>query len=459
MWSALLKNKKKKMSMKIVNSCICLLISVLSAQISAQVQDSVLTKEEVVARALESNYGIEIANNQVEIAENNQSILNSGYLPSLLGVAGANYDLNNRTTEPEDGDILEQRGLENNSYNASLNLNYTLFDGLGRFYNFKSLKEQYNLSQLEARETIENTMLQLLSIYYEIARLTENIQVLEETLEVSKERVLRAQYQFDYGQTNNLAVLNARVDVNNDSVILIDTRQQLANSKRDLNVLLNREISAIDFAVDTTVNFIPELQVENFLSTAEANNVSLLQIERNIAISEYDIKISRSRYLPAIGLNGSYGWNRNRSAATAFFPGSTTITDGLSAGVSLNWAIFDGGQTAVQVQNAKINYANQELIREQIELEVERDIANALNNFKNKLYIFRIQEENVATNLDNFERSREEFSLGQIASIEFRQAQVNLLNARTSLNLAKYDAKLAELQLLQLTGQLLNVEL
>ncbi|MDT0650574.1 TolC family protein [Autumnicola edwardsiae] len=445
--------------MKIVNSCIYLLISVLSAQISAQVQDSVLTKEEVVARALESNYGIEIANNQVEIAENNQSILNSGYLPSLLGVAGANYDLNNRTTEPEDGDILEQRGLENNSYNASLNLSYTLFDGLGRFYNFKSLKEQYNLSQLEARETIENTMLQLLSIYYEIARLTENIQVLEETLEVSKERVLRAQYQFDYGQTNNLAVLNARVDVNNDSVILIDTRQQLANSKRDLNVLLNREISAIDFAVDTTVNFIPELQVENFLSTAEANNVSLLQIERNIAISEYDIKISRSRYLPAIGLNGSYGWNRNRSAATAFFPGSTTITDGLSAGVSLNWAIFDGGQTAVQVQNAKINYANQELIREQIELEVERDIANALNNFKNKLYIFRIQEENVATNLDNFERSREEFSLGQIASIEFRQAQVNLLNARTSLNLAKYDAKLAELQLLQLTGQLLNVEL
>ncbi|MDT0691451.1 TolC family protein [Salegentibacter sp. F188] len=445
--------------MKIISSCIFLLITVCSLQMTAQVQDSVLTKEEVISRALMNNYGIKIANNQVEIAENNQSILNSGYLPSLAGVAGANYDLNNRITEPENGEVLEQRGIENNSYNAAVNVNYTLFDGLGRFYNFKSLKEQYNLSQLEARETIENTMLQLLSIYYEIARLTENIQVLEETLEVSKERELRAEYQFDYGQSNNLAVLNARVDVNNDSVILIDTRQQLANSKRDLNVLLNREISAIDFAVDTTVNFLPELQVESFLSTAEANNVSLLQIERNITISEYDIKISRSRYLPSIGLNGSYGWNQNRSAATAFFPGSTTITDGLSAGVSLNWDIFDGGQTAVQVQNAKINYTNQELLREQIALEVKRDIANALNNFENKFYIYRIQEQNVSTNLDNFERSREEFSLGQITSIEFRQAQINLLNARTSLHLAKYDAKLAELQLLQLAGQLLNVEL
>ncbi|MDT0686431.1 TolC family protein [Autumnicola psychrophila] len=445
--------------MRIISSCIFLLVIALTSQLTAQVRDSVLTKEEVITRALESNYGIKIANNQVEIAENNQSILNSGYLPSLAGVAGANYDLNNRTTEPENGDILEQRGIESNRYNAAVNLNYTLFDGLGRYYNYKSLKEQYNLSQLEARETIENTMLQLLSIYYEVARLTENIQVLEETLQISKERKIRAQYQFDYGQSNNLAVLNARVDVNNDSVILIDTRQQLANSKRDLNVLLNREISAIGFAVDTTVNFLPGLRLESFIENAEANNVSLLQIERNITISEYDIKISRSRYLPAIGLSGSYGWNRNRSAATAFFPGSTTITDGLSAGVSLSWDIFNGGQTFVQVQNAKINYENQELLKEQIELEVRRDIANALNNFENKYYIFKIQEENVSTNLDNFERSREEFSLGQITSIEFRQAQINLLNARTSLNLAKYDAKLAELQLLQLTGQLLNVEL
>jgi outer membrane protein TolC len=42
--------------------------------------------------------------------------------------------------------------------------------------------------------------------------------------------------------------------------------------------------------------------------------------------------------------------------------------------------------------------------------------------------------------------------------LEFRQAQLNLLNAQTSYNLAKFDAKLAEVQLLQLTGQLLNIE-
>ena len=434
------------------------LIALLSSAVGFA-QDSLLTKQEVISRALQENFGIRIAKNEVNIADNNQSILNSGYLPSLTGLAGANYDLNDRITEPEDGEIVDQRGIESNRYNASINVGYTLFDGLGRYYNYKSLKEQYDLSELQARETIENTILQIMSVYYEIARLTENINVLEETLEISQNRVTRAEYQFEYGQANNLVVLNARVDVNNDSISLIETEQQLRNTKRDLNVLTNREATASEFAVDTTVTFVTDLELENFIDKAEINNVSLLQIEQSLDISDYDIKISRSGYLPSIDLTGSYGWNLNRSAATAFFPGSTTTTDGLAAGVSLRWDIFDSGRTLVQVRNSKIRYENQQIQKEQIQSEVKRDIANALGNYRNKLFILKVQEENVETNLNNFDRSQEQYKLGRISSIEFRQAQINLLNARTNLNLAKYDAKLAELQVLQLTGQLLNVEL
>ena len=422
-------------------------------------QERVLTKEEAITRALEENFGIRQANNQVEIAENNQSIWNSGYLPQVFGLAGANYDLNDRVTEPEEGETVIQNGIESNRYNASVNLGYTLFDGLGRYYNYKSLKEQYDLSKLEARETIENTVLQIMSVYYEIARLTENVGVLEETLEISQNRVTRAKYQFEYGQANNLVVLNAKVDVNNDSIALIETEQQLRNTKRDLNVLLDREVVDNQFKVDTTVNFVSELELQAYMEQAEQNNVSLLQIEQSLEISDYDIKISRSGYLPVVDLTGSYGWNKNRSAATAFFPGSTSTTDGLAAGVSLRWDIFDAGRTKVQVKNSELRYENQQILKEQLITEVERDIANALGNYRNKLYILKVQEENVQTNLDNFNRSEEQYKLGRITSIEFRQAQINLLDARTSLNLAKYDAKLAELQVLQLTGQLLNVEL
>jgi len=332
------------------------------------------------------------------------------------------------------------------------------FFGLGRFYNYKRLKEQYQLSELQARETIENTMLQVFSVYFEIARLSENEKVLRQAMEISSQRIKRAEYAFEYGQNTKLDILNAQVDVTNDSINLLNTSQQLVNTKRDLSVLINKDLNQ-SFQVDTLVSFIPELQLEEYIGASDLNNVSLLQTERNLAINDYDIKVSKSGYLPTLGLNGTYGWNLNQSAASAFFPGvNNNNTRNFGLGATLTWNLFDGGGTTVRVKNAKIAFQNQELLKQQIVLEVNRDIENAREIYKNRLTIYQIQEQNVLTNQNNFERSKEQFQLGRITSIEFRQAQINLLNAQTNKNLAKYDAKLSELQLLQLTGQLLNVE-
>jgi outer membrane protein TolC len=447
------------------NFYIFLALSVLTV-ISTSAQEQLLSKDEAVAQALENNFGIKVARNQVEIAENNQSLLNSGFLPTLTANAGAVYNRDDATIEfpgqlQANGDPrpdVELTKAEAQRYNSGLTLNYTLFDGLGRLYNYKSLKEQYQLSELQARETIENTMLQLFSVYFEVARLTENVKVFKEALEISNDRITRAEYAFEYGQNTKLDILNAQVDVTNDSINLLNAEQQLANTKRDLNVILNKNLNE-SYAVDTVVSFIPRIQLEDYIDLAKENNVALLQTDKNLAINKYDIKVSKSGYLPNIGLTGAYGWNLNQSAASAFFPGTNNQNYNLNLAARLTWNLFDGGGTTVRVKNARIAYKNQELLKKQIEIEVDRDIMNALDIYENRLNIYAIQEQNVITNLNNFERSQEQFQLGRITSIEFRQAQINLLNAATNKNLAKYDAKLAELQLLQLTGQLLNIEL
>lgn len=450
--------------MRLHYSFIMLCCIVFAGKMTAQ--DTLLSKTDAVALALENNFGIRVAKNQVAIASNNKSILNSGYLPSLTATAGATYNRDDSTIEfpgqvLDNGDPrpdLEIDQAEAQRYNSGLRLDYTLFDGLGRYYNYKSLKEQYALTELQARETIENTMLQLFSVYFEVARLTENENVLEEALRISRDRITRAEYAFEYGQNTKLDILNAQVDVTNDSINLLNARQQLANTKRDLNVVLSQNLNT-GFEVDTVIDFIPRLQLDEYVARAEENNVAILQTDRNLAINNYDIKISRSGYLPTLGLNGSYGWNLNQSAASAFFPGTNNTTWNMALGASLTWNLFDGGTTTVRMKNARIAYESQELLQKQVILEVNRDIQNALAIYENRLEIYRIQEQNVVTNQNNFERSREQFQLGRITSIEFRQAQINLLNAQTNKNLAKYDAKLAELQLLQLTGQLLNVDI
>ena len=244
----------------------------------------------------------------------------------------------------------------------------------------------------------------------------------------------------------------------NDSISVLEITQQLDNAKRDLNLLLSQSMEN-KYSVSTQVDFVSEIQIEALLENAAAYNVSLLKQKQSTQINSYDVKVSQSGYLPSIGLVGSYGWNLNQSPASAFFPGTNNNTYSMSFGANLSWNLFDGGRSMTRVKNAKIAVENQKILTDEIQLTFERDLSNALQSYKNAKMIYSIQEKQVETGSYNFERSQAQYNLGSITAIEFRQAQINLRNAQNQWTLAKYQAKLAELRLLQLSGQLLNISL
>lgn len=432
-----------------------ILVIVVFLSFTVSQAQELLTKETAISLALENNYGIRMAENTVKIAENNKSIYNSGYLPSVVANAAASYSNDNSTATRQDGSTVEIDNAESSRYNGSVGLNYTLFDGLGRSYNYKRLKEQYNLTELEAETVIQNSLLQIFTNYFEVARISENKKNIAESLNISKQRLERMTYGFDYGQNTKLEVLNAEVDVNNDSIRLINENRFLANSKRNLNLLLGRDVIN-DFIVDPEVEFNLIFNFDQLLEKAKEYNVEVQKIDRSIVISEYDIKISKSSLYPFLNLNASYGYNNNKNNQTSLF--KTIESDGLNAGVSLSWNIFDGGSTKTRIQNAKISADNVQVQKEQVENELERNVANALEIYNNAIYIMNAEEVNVETNQRNFERSEEQFKLGQITSIEFRLAQQNLLSALSNYNSAKYEAKNAEIFLINLTGDLLNIQ-
>lgn len=414
-----------------------------------------LPVSEAISLALENNYGIKIITNNQKIAKNNASILNSGYLPTVSSSSGATLNRDNIEAEFTNGTSTNLNGAKSSRYNATLNINYTLFDGMGRYYNYKRLKEEYQLSELQARETIENTIAQLYTVYYNVAQVSENVVSLEKTLAISKERITRAKYRFDYGQGTMLDILNAQVDINNDSINLINAKQQLTNTKRDLTVVLGNVISQ-DFTVDTSIRFELNINKNDLINKMKSNNVNLLQLDKNIMINEFIIKANKSGYLPSIGLTGSYGWNQSNNNAASFV--SVLTNTGLSGGINLSWNLFDGGNTVTRVKNAKIDLENRELEKKSMIIDMERNFYNAWDDYQNKLAIYRVQENNIITSKNNFNRTQEKFKLGQVSSIEFRQAQLNLINAELSRNQAKYTAKISELNVLQLSGELLNVQ-
>ena len=435
-----------------IKNILILLLVLVTLQVGAQ---EILTKKEALQIALENNYGVKMATNNVAIAENNSSIFNSKYLPTVTTNAGANYSNNNLEIKNQNGNIIKVNGAETKSYNASINLNYTIFDGLGRKYNYKQLKESYNLSELQAREAIEDMYLQLFNSYFQIARLSESTKNLQQTLNISKQRLKRAEYQYEYGQTTKLELLNAQVDVNNDSINLINSTQQYSNSKRNLNIVMGIQKNS-SYDVETEVNFITLFSFDELLTKAKENNVLLKQSKTNIAISEFNIKANKAGFLPKVGLTSSYGWNKSINPATSFTAG--TNSTGLNTGINLSWNVFDGGNSKVRVANAKIALDNQEILKQQQVDLIENNIKNTFELYKNKLFVLEAQQQNEITSQNNFDRTQERYKLGQVTSIEFRQAQINLLNTKNSVSNARYDSKLIELELLQLTGEILNLE-
>jgi len=434
--------------LRFITSLVCMVMSVFAFS------QEVLVKDEAIKFTLENNLDIKIVKNSKHVARNNAKLLNSGYLPIVTGNAGATIDRQSTEGELANGETRTAQGVETQRYNASVNLNYTVFDGLSRYYDYKRFQEEYALSELQVRQTIENTLLQLFSVYYEVARLEENAFSLEEALNISKDRLQRAKYQFEYGQNTGLDVLNSEVDVNTDSINILNAKQLLRNAKRDLNLIMNRDLSAA-FKVDTTVVFVPNINMDAMMGKAKENNIDMLLIEKDMIITSFRLKSAKGVFLPTIGLSGSYGWNESSNNNPLAFTVQNT-NSGLSGGLNLTWNIFDGGRTITNVKNAKLSYENQELLKKQRGLQVERTISNTWDAYKNAVYILNVQKKNLQTNQDNFQRTNERYKLGRSTAIEFRQAQLNLLNAELAKNQAKYTAKFAELQMLQVSGELLN---
>ncbi len=414
-----------------------------------------LTKGDAVKMALEFNYDIKVANNDVVIASNNASIKNNGYLPTVSINAGANYsDTNVKRDENEEGIAFNNNGSVVN-LNSSVDLNYTIFDGMGRKYTFERAKQSAVLSQLQARQITEGALVQLFVAYHEVARLTENEINQRQTLDISKRRLLRAQYSFDYGQSTQLDVLNAEVDVNTDSVNFLTVVQLLGNVKRDLNLLMGREVTT-EFTVDTTVTYTRDINIQALREEVQTNNVNILQIDRQIQNSKYDIGISKSGWVPRIGANASYGWNKNDYESSSNFV--DIRTNGPSVGLNFSWNVFDGGTTSTRVQNARVALESEQIIKERAQQQLDRDLNNAWTTYQTALFILDAQRKNLETSQRNFDRTLEQNRFGQVTSIEFRLAQVNLLNAELIYNEAKYGAKNAEMVLLQLSGNLLNTQ-
>jgi len=424
---------------------VCLIIFVIS---SAMLQSQTVTLEDLINESLLNNYSIKIGKVSEKIADKNVNIGNAGMLPRIDITRSLQYSMTDIYLEFSSDARIGSLDNITRIDNAGLQLGLTLFDGLAMFANYSKLQELRDKSRIELKIMIETMIRELAQNYYGALKQKSNLAILNESLGLTNRRIESIRNRIDYGVGLSLELLRAEVDRNADSSAFLQTQLAYNNLLRALNYLTGANIIRT-LEPDTNVSFLQKLELAELREAMFANNSQLMQAIKNKQISEYDRKLVLSQFYPRITINAGYSYARSESDAGFFL---VNQSEGLSAGISLQWNIMDGSKHIINAQNSKLLIEIQELNIEMMRANLDMLLNNLYDNYTRRLAIYELEQQNITTARSNFERTLSEYELGRVTSLELREAQLNLIRSNERISNAKYDAKLAETELLILSG-------
>lgn len=410
----------------------------------------ILTLENAVKIALENNYEIKIADNNLKINKTNVAIGNAGMLPSVSATASDNKSIQNTSQTRSDGTTVDLKNAENNNLNYGVGLDWTIFDGLKMFAQYDQLKELQNMGDAQLKKTIINTISNVNSVYYNLIQEQQKLSDLDSTIVISKKRVEFTKNRYTIGKGSKLDVLNAQVDLNTDLVNLLKEKQIYSNEKTLLNKILARDLKS-DFIVSQGINVDRNLQLIELMALAEKQNPELVLQIINKKISELELKKIKGERYPIIQLNTGYNFNETTSSLGF---NTQSSSRGLNYGFTASLNLFDGDAQNRNERIAKMQVDNSSLAIEQQTINLRSNLTIAFQMYLTNLDLIDLEVNNTAISKQNLEITAEKFKIGTITSVQFRAAQLNYINSRIRLSDAQFQAKLSEITLREIAGNL-----
>jgi outer membrane protein TolC len=439
--------KKRYRSMLRNLSLVCLLLLALSGR--GQEDLSLL---DAIRIGLENNYQIKISEQQLEIARNNNALGTTGIWPTIsLGINETNRFDNMPSQDP----ALERNRFFTNAFVPYVNARWTLFRGLGAIISKKQLALLEQFTEGNATIVVENTMQGIILAYYQVLLDQEKLDILDEVKQLSGDRFDYMEFKQELGGAVTYDVIQAKNSFLSDSTNYLLQELNLRNSNLVLKLLLG-------VPPDTEYTLTEEFKVETYdyelealMDTMLSNNYTIRNQYINQEILRKDISLAKADVWPTLSVNTGLDQFNVR---TQNLDESASFSNNLDfyANFSLNFNLYDGGRVKRAIQNARIN---EEIGKLEI-LDLERSLRNVMvNNYE--LYnirkqLYEVAEVNLESNRLNLQISTDKYRAGAINSFNYRDVQLQFLNASFNQLEAVYNLIDTEVELLRLTGGLIT---
>lgn len=416
---------------------------VIAVLISRAAASDTLTAAQAVELGLANNYNIKIARNEATKADNTRKLRVGSLFPNARADGSATYSKTDYASSS--GTSMSGLGSSGDgmSYSAGSSLSWTLFDGFKMFYAFKQVEQQAQLTEHASRYEIESSVVRVLTAFYNLGSARSLLVAARQQLALSRKQQERIKIQQDFGGANNRELLRQQVLVYADSALVSARKLDAIKALHNLNLALGRIPNEhLEVEIDTIVEP-PEYDAAFWYENAQRHNAGLKmsEIQKNIAYSQ--LAIARASFWPVLDANGSYSktWGDNDYTRS-------------SAGLSLSWPLFTGFRTLTAAQNARLDKENAEFSYEQKQNELQAYVYQEWELLTNAHRQVGFERKAVSLAEQSLSVSQEQYKLGRISDVQFRESQLSLINAHVRLETSLFHYKVATAQLQQLAGML-----
>lgn len=416
----------------------------------------VLTLEKAFAIGLENNFSIKIDEKNIAIAENNNTWANAGKTPLIDLALGFN---NNLTNDNNPASFL--RGtFYNGGLSATLNGTWVVYNG-GRF---RINKDQLELNIDQQRLNQEAGINDLLRIIYQqyqtVIFQKEQLGVLQQVLSLSRDRLNYELVKKDFGQSNAYNLTQFESAVITDSTSIVRQLNAIETAKRNLyqtldvagwqNYQFNQTLAVRPDPVD-------EAKLKDILSEENYTLKSLNMIAR---LNQLNTALTKTARKPTIALSASLGFAQNGFKFFADDPNtgdpfpfllSNRLTGSL--GANLNYNLYDGGQRKTDIQSAQLQEEIDQLSMLEAQAELNNQLDLLIANYNNQLDLLALADTQIELARRNLTITEERFKSGQLTSLDFRNVQIQFLNASLNKVTAIYDLLLTRNEVDWLVGR------
>jgi len=403
--------------------------------------------------ALDANYSIRILRNEEQMASNRNTAGNAGMLPSV-GIEGS-FSRNINNTKQQFFITEDRVGTNAQTDNTNLRAlaNWTVFSGFRIQANRDLLQKLEELGSAETQFYIEQTVLDLADLYYQLTSSEALVQVYQEALALSRARLRLEQRRREIGASGASAFNQSLLDYQNDSAMVIAESHHSRLLQIQILQTLRREPSG---------NLSPVHPV--WYPSSPQGTAELRELARNAStdirraritemISDAQFVMARSAMYPEVNLYGGYAFSKLTNEV-GFLKSSRNY--GPEFGLHVRFNLFDGGRVRTETENASLSRENARLSQEQIKTDLDAAIQIHYENVRSLDQRIRLAEQSIEIADESVRIARLQIEQSTITGIDFRIVQLELIRARANLISLRQAHALSTLHLLRMSGGLIQ---